>query len=139
MDAMEPEEKQLMARPPTLGPAWLVGLLAQWGKREANSMSLGFYKINPMLKDGIATSQRSSHEPTGYSAVDFDQLEKAIEGLPKAQCLAIVRYAKPWKATLIDMEYPIHQRTWLDHLKAGLISLEISLDAQKTYFRVAVF
>ena len=128
-----------MARPPTLGPSWLVGLLTQWGRRELAEMTggLGYYRINPMLKDGIPTRARS-FEPTGYSTIDFADLERAVAALPKGQCLAVIRYAKPWKAQAIDLEFPIVQRKWLEHLKEGLVALALRLDAEKTYFQVAV-
>jgi len=121
-----------MARQPTLGPAWLIGLLTQWGRRELYDMDkgLGYYSINPMLKDGIATPARS-FEPIGYSSLDFSDLERNLKLLRKKQLLAVMRYAKPWKAASIDEEYPLDTDTWLHHLKNALEVLTTRLDAEK--------
>ena len=118
-----------MARKPTLGPDWLTGLLVQWGLRQLHSQSkgLGYYSVNPMLRDGIPQPARS-HEPTGYSDEDFRELECAIGLLPLEQQLAIARYCMPWRIRMIDEANPAHQTTWLYRLKQGLAVVAANME-----------
>lgn len=119
-----------MPRKPELEPRWLVGLLHQWAMRDlyGSMKGLGYYSVNPMLKDGIPTQARS-YEPTGYSHEDFRELELVMTGMAAAdeykfEILAVMRYVKPWKAAEIDRENPRETRLWLRDLKNGLASID---------------
>lgn len=118
-----------MARKPNLGPDWLTDMLVQWGKYQLRGQSkcLGYYTVNPMLRDGIPQPARS-HEPTGYSEQDFSQLEAAVGLLPTEQQLAIARYCMPWRIRMIDEANPAHQTTWLYRLKQGLAVVAAAME-----------
>ncbi len=117
-----------MPRQAQLEPRWLVGLLVAWGrhKRRESTGSLGYYSVNPMLKDGIR-GQAQSHEPMGYGAGDFRDLEKAMQLLDKPRLAAVVRYTLPEKARAFDEEWGYSTDSWLRLLKAGLADLEAML------------
>lgn len=122
-----------MPRKPELEPRWLVGLLHQWAMRElyGSTKGLGYYSVNPMLKDGIPTQARS-YEPTGYSHGDFRELEHAMKEMAEAprlkfELLAVVRYVKPWKAKDIDAEWPRETRHWLKDLRNGLATIDAKM------------
>lgn len=122
-----------MPRKPELEPRWLVGLLHQWAMRElyGSTKGLGYYSVNPMLKDGIPTQARS-YEPTGYSHEDFRELEVALKEMMvaeelKYEFLAVMRYVKPWKARVIDDEHPRETRFWLRDLKNGLATIDAKM------------
>jgi len=114
-----------MARKPELQPAWLVGLLHQWAMRELHGQTrgIGWYSINPMLKEGIPV-RAESFEPTGYSGQDFDRLEQAMRQIQDKHLLAVVRYVMPWRARAMDEEWGFSTDSWLRYLKAGLIDLD---------------
>lgn len=122
-----------MPRKPELEPRWLVGLLHQWAMRElyGSTKGLGYYSVNPMLKDGIPTPARS-YEPTGYSHEDFRELEAAMTDMArdetyKFEILAVLRFAKPWKAVDIDKEHQRETRFWLRDLKNGLATIDAKM------------
>jgi hypothetical protein len=122
-----------MPRKPELEPRWLVGLLHQWAMRElyGSTKGLGYYSVNPMLKDGIPTQARS-YEPTGYSHEDFRELEAAMKEMAQAEeykmeVLAVLRFAKPWKAADIDQANPRETRLWLRDLKNGLATIDAKM------------
>lgn len=119
-----------MARKPELHPAWLVGLLHQWAMRELHGQtkSIGWYSINPMLKEGIPV-RAESYEPTGYSGQDFKRLEDAMRGIPPRHLLAVVRYVMPWRAKALNHEWGLSTDTWLRYLKAGLVDLDEKMEA----------
>lgn len=124
-----------MARKPELHPAWLVGLLHQWAsrKRAEQSRSVGWYSINPMLKEGIPV-RAESYEPTGYSGHDFRQLDAAMQLIDRRYLAAVVRYVLPEKARGLDIEWGFSTDTWLRHLRSGLVELDCRierLDRQK--------
>ena len=121
-----------MARPAKLEPRWLVSLLNQWALRDAHraSKGLGYYSINPMLKDGIPGRARS-FEPTGFCERDFTDAEKAIDGLDQNLRLSIVRYFKPWAKAAIDTEVQRSDDTWMRWLKEALSLVEADLDRKK--------
>ena len=114
-----------MARKPELHPAWLVGLLHQWAMRELHCQTkgIGWYSINPMLKEGIPV-RAESYEPTGYSGQDYAKLEAAMRQIPEHHLLAVVRYVMPWRARAMDHEWGYSTDTWLRYLKAGLADLD---------------
>jgi hypothetical protein len=84
---------------------------------------IGWYSVNPMLKEGIP-SRAESFEPTGYSGQDFKTLEDAMTAIQPRYLLAVVRYAAPWKARELDLEWGYSADTWLRYLKAGLEDLD---------------
>ena len=118
-----------MARKPELHPAWLVGLLHQWAsrRRAEESRNVGWYKVCPMLKEGIP-QRAESFEPTGYSGHDFRQLEAAMQPLDKRYLTAVVRYVRPERARGLDAEYGYSTDTWLRYLKAGLADLDAKME-----------
>jgi hypothetical protein len=96
-----------------------------------STKGLGYYSVNPMLKDGIPTPARS-YEPTGYSHEDFRELEAAMTGMAQAEeykyeILAVLRYVKPWKAKAIDEEHQRETRLWLRDLKNGLATIDAKM------------
>jgi hypothetical protein len=84
---------------------------------------IGWYSINPMLKEGIPV-RAESFEPTGYSGQDFDRLEQAMRQIQDKHLLAVVRYVMPWRARAMDEEWGFSTDSWLRYLKAGLIDLD---------------
>lgn len=119
-------------RKPALEPRWLVGLLNSWAIRSlyGQTKGLGYYRVNPMLKDGIP-GQARSYEPTGYSDVDYKDAETAINQLDLMRRLAVMRYFKPWAKANIDSEVRRDNDTWMYHLKAALVVLTVELDRKR--------
>lgn len=115
-----------MSRQAQLEPAWLIGLLMAWSRRETRDSGLGYYRINPMLRDGIPTQARS-YEPTGYGGVELEAVGKAVEGLRLMRRLAVLRYCQPWMAPAMDREHKFHTDTWLYHLRNALAELALAL------------
>lgn len=122
-----------MAKRATVNPRWLDELLSIWGR--TSDKHTGWYGVNPMLKSGIPMPA-VSQEPTGYCAMDFRQLESAIESLELRHKLVLVRCYKPWTARAVEDElkgYGMPQRVWVDwlHEAASLIESHMSraLDA----------
>lgn len=113
-----------MARKPELHPAWLVGLLVEWGRRErsATIQGLGFYRVNPMLKAGIPQQARS-YEPTGYSDNDLEEIGNCIRKLERLQIFAVMRYAIPERVQAIDNEIKLSSTTWFEILRTSLLQL----------------
>lgn len=119
-----------MSKKPELEPRWLIGLLNQWAKRSSYDKSLGYYTTNPMLRSGIPGRVRS-YEPTGYSDVDFLDVQRAIDGLDIMRRLSVMRYFKPWSRKAIDAEIARDNDTWMYHLRLSLIALTVELDRNK--------
>lgn len=119
-----------MARKPELHPAWLVGLLHAWAsrKRSEEQGTVGWYRINPMLKEGIPV-RAQSYEPTGYSGHDFKQLEAAMLTIDTRYAVAVVRYVRPEKARGFDLQWGYSTDTWLRYLKAGLADLDSKMES----------
>jgi hypothetical protein len=117
-----------MSRRPELEPRWLIGLLNQWALRISRDQAkgLGYYTINPMLRDGIPGRVRS-YEPTGYSDVDFLDVQNAVEQLDVMRRLAVMRYFKPWSRNAIDAEVSRDPDTWMYHLRIALERLQVDL------------
>ena len=118
-----------MSRTPQLEPAWLVGLLLEWSRRNTINAGLGYYRVNPMLKDGIPNPARS-YEPTGYGGMDIADVDKAMSELARRhemRAVAIMRFLRPWRAKALDIEYHISHQAWMAHLKAGLSEIATSL------------
>ena len=123
-----------MSRAPQLEPAWLIGLLMAWTRRETRDSGLGFYKVNPMLRDGIPTQARS-YEPTGYGGADLDAVGRAVGELPMMRKMAVMRYCRPWMAPAIDAEFHGANRIpglWLALLKEALSELTGKLECRQT-------
>lgn len=120
---------------PQLEPGWLVGLLNQWALRSVReqSRSIGWYGINPMLKDGIPVRARS-YEPTGYGDADFKDINNAVFQLDYMRRLAIVRYFKPWARAAVDAEIARDNDTWMYHLKIAMETLARQLDRDRATF-----
>lgn len=111
-----------MPKPARLGPDWLTDLLYRWGKSQLDrsSKGIGYYTVNPMLRDGIP-QPAASHEPTGYSGQDYRDLERAVAELETIQQLAIARFCMPWRIRMIDAEHEyMTTRRWLVELRAAL-------------------
>ena len=122
-----------MSRQAQLGPAWLIGLLLAWSRRETRDSGLGYYRINPMLRDGIPTPARS-YEPTGYGGAEVEAVGRAVAGLRLMRRVAIMRYCRPWMIPAIDAELGRELSTdaWLYHLRAALEELAAEIDAKAT-------
>lgn len=129
-----------MSRPPQLGPAWLIGLLMAWSRRETRDSGLGFYTVSPMLRDGIPTQARS-YEPTGYGGAELDSIGVAVKTLRKMHWLAVMRYLRPWRAEAVeralrdDGETPPISSEWLKLLREALLVLELEMMRKKTLDR----
>lgn len=122
-----------MPREAKLGPAWLTSLLVCYGRRQLNAASkgLGYYTINPMLRDGIP-HRAQSYLPTGFSARDYRDLEAALGQLPTMGQLSVARYCMPWRIAMIDSEHPyMETRQWLAALRESLAALELALSRQE--------
>lgn len=122
-----------MSRPAQLGPAWLIGLLLAWSRRETCASGLGYYRVNPMLRDGIPTPARS-YEPMGYGGADIEAIGSAVGALPLMRRVAVMRYCRPWMIPAIDAEMgrTLSTDTWLYHLRAALDELASEIDAKAT-------
>lgn len=118
-----------MARRSTVKPDWLDDMLVIWGLRDVRS-ALGFPPISPMFRQRVGTPARS-YEPTGYSDVDFDQLQTALDRLETKHKLVIMRCFKPWTARAVEDElrrlYDVSERTWVNwlHEGAGLLAADM--------------
>lgn len=122
-----------MSRTAQLEPRWLIGLLVLWASRElhAQSRSLGWYAICPMLKGGIPTGQRQSYEPTGYSGFELERVGKLIDALPDAQRLAVCWYFRVGMRDAIEAQYPMHHNSRMDSLKRALRGMEALFDDRR--------
>jgi len=114
-----------MSRAPQLEPAWLIGLLLAWSRRETAANGLGFYSVNPMLRDGIPCQARS-YEPMGYGGAEVDAAGRAVAELNLMHRIAIMRYLRPWMIPAFDreLEYTASTRYWLATLRGALRILE---------------
>jgi hypothetical protein len=121
-----------MARQPSLGPSWLVGLLSDWARRELGQMTrgLGYYTSNPMLRDGIPV-RATSYEPTGYSDVDVEQVTLAVDELETMQKMSVMRYFKPWTRNAINNEIALPEIMWKHLLDAAMAILDRKLAQPK--------
>jgi len=120
-----------MSRRTLVQPRWLDCLLWNWAIRslKVESGSIGYYTINPMLKEGIPT-QATSYEPTGFNADDFEATTKAIDALPDNFRLVILRAYKPWAARAMEAEldvYGVSERTWQRWTHEAAVILERAL------------
>jgi len=117
-----------MARPAELNPRWLVGLLARWAyvTLHEQTRGIGWYKINPMLKEGIPT-QAQPYDPTGYGRDEINMVEPAIAQLDEMRRLAVLRYFKPWMKAEIERYTERDPDTWMYHLRIGMAQLEVTL------------
>lgn len=121
-----------MSREAQLGPAWLIGLLVAWNRRETRDSGLGYYRVNPMLRDGIPTPARS-YEPMGYGGAEIDAVGRAVASLRLMRRVAVMRYCRPWMIPAIDAEFesPLSTDAWLYHLRAALTELECEMSRAK--------
>lgn len=120
-----------MSKRSTVQPKWLDSMLVRWGiaslQRESNT--LGFYKINPMLKSGIPTTA-PVYEPFELTPADFEQLQRAINGLETKYHLIIIRAYKPWQAPAVEIElerFNVTQRTWERWLHDAAARIEAAM------------
>lgn len=115
-----------MGKPAEFKPAWLVGLLNQWARRELASIdrTLGFASGSSWMR-GLKSSPASSIDPTGYAARDFRELEKGLERLcdeGRVQWAALMMYYKPWVVRAFQEEgYPFgrESKTYYNRLHEG--------------------
>lgn len=114
-----------MSREAQLGPAWLIGLLVAWNRRETRDSGLGYYRVNPMLRDGIPTPARS-YEPMGYGGAEIDAVGRAVAELELMRRVAVMRYCRPWMIPAINAEFaePPSTDKWLKHLREALAELD---------------
>lgn len=121
-----------MSRQAQLGPAWLIGLLLAWSRRDTRDSGLGYYRVNPMLRDGIPTPARS-YEPMGYGGAEIDAVGRAVASLRLMRRVAVMRYCRPWMIPAIDAEFeaPLSTDAWLYHLRAALTELECEMSRAK--------
>lgn len=117
-----------MSKRSTVQPKWLDSMLVRWGiaslQRESNT--LGFYKINPMLKSGIPTTS-AQPDPWDHTPQDFAQLDEAIATLEKRYQYTLTRCYKPWNAPAMEellREYGAHERTWVKWLHKAAEQIE---------------
>lgn len=128
-----------MSRRATVQPPWLDAMLLSWGRIKVKD-ALGYPTESIMFKERIPAQTRS-YEPTGYSAVDYKELESAIERLdPKFQ-LVIIRCFKPWTAVAVEHElrsrYAVGDRTWRNWLHEGAAMLAADMQRQEDARRYA--
>lgn len=121
-----------MSREAQLGPAWLIGLLVAWNRRETRDSGLGYYRVNPMLRDGIPTPARS-YEPTGYGGAEIEAVGREVGKLDELHRAAVLRYCRPWMARAIDAEFAgtaAIPGLWLALVRDGLSQIEAGLSAR---------
>jgi hypothetical protein len=124
-----------MAKRSTVQPVWLDRMLVQWGIRslKIEISGLGYPRKCPMLAEGIPTQARS-YEPTGYSELDFQQLDTAIAKLDRKYLLVVSRAYKPWYAESAAIElapYGVTERTWYNWLQDAARMIETSMARDK--------
>lgn len=114
-----------MSKRATVEPAWLDAMLVAWGRIKVQQ-ALGYPTESFMFKERVPM-QAASHEPIGYCAIDFKELEAAIERLDEKYQLVVIRCYKPWTAVAIEAElrerFDVTERTWRNwlHDAAALI------------------
>ena len=107
-------------------PPWLDRLLIGWGLRSLHTSGSGWYSVNPMLKDGIATG-RAPGELFELGGEDYAALERAIMDLPEPQKVAITRAYTPWTAASIDALCGVSTSTWCRRLEAAAVTLALAM------------
>lgn len=112
-----------MSKRATVSPPWLDHMLIRWGTRSLHESGSGWYSINPMLKDGIATG-RAPAEPFEMGTEDCRALDAAIDNLNPLQRAAVTRAYKPWSAASIDAKCPAAASTWCERLKSAARAIE---------------
>lgn len=115
-----------MSRRATVQPPWLDRLLVGWGLRSLHTNGSGWYSINPMLKDGIATG-RAPGELFELGGEDYAALDRAIMELPEVQKVAVTRAYKPWTASSIDALCVVDTSTWCRRLQAAAENLTVAM------------
>lgn len=112
-----------MSRRAAVSPPWLDRLLVGWGLRSLREQGSGWYRVNPMLRDGIPSGHLPT-EPFELGGEDYRAVADAVGALAAAQRSAVVRAYKPWAAASIDALEPLSRQTWCDRLKAAASVLE---------------
>lgn len=117
-----------MSKKAIINPRWLDVMLTAWGIDALNRMSGGYPGECPMFKERV-DRPAASHDPEGYTAQDFRDLEAAINSLDVNYRLVITRAYKPWtfKAMTEALEdhYGCTDRTmqrWLHEAAAQLLA-----------------
>lgn len=119
-----------MSRRPTVEPRWLDSMLFAWGRIKHESV--GWYRINPMLKSGIPSST-PSFDPWDITPREIDQLDEEIAKLPKRLKDCILMCYKPWRACQLSAfleEHKISQRTQQRWLHEAVAVLEKAMAAR---------
>jgi hypothetical protein len=115
-----------MSRAPQLEPAWLVGLLLAWSRRDRfdGSRRLGYPTICVMLRDSIAQPAQS-YETTGYTPQEIDRVGEEVAKLRDMRKFAVMRYCRPGMVITIDQHLgrEFDTDTWLYHLKGAMKEL----------------
>ena len=104
-----------MARSARVNPPWLHSMLVRWGLRSLHLHGTGWYRISPMLRDGIPTG-RLPTEPWDFGGEDYRQLEAAINAMPAGLRDAVTRAYKPWMAREIQSTTVIGPSAWSERL-----------------------
>jgi len=115
-----------MSRRASVKPDWLDRMLVGWGLKSLHQHGNGWYRINPMLKDGIPTG-RPPGELFELGGEDYKALEVAIHALPDVQRAAITRAYKPWTAHSIDALSAVDTSTWCRRLQAAALTLAAAM------------
>jgi len=99
-----------MSKRATVQPAWLDAMLLSWGRVKVKE-ALGFPTESFMFKERIPSPARS-YEPTGYSAIDYKELEAAIERMFKpAADPAVLQDLSDARADLNRLNAELAKRT----------------------------
>jgi hypothetical protein len=118
-----------MSKRAAVKPEWLDAILLSWGRARVPGV-LGFPSESFMFKERVPTPARS-YEPTGFCAIDYSELEAAIQRLDRKHQLVLVRCYKPWTSLVIEDElrkyYTVGERTWCNwlHEAASLVSTDM--------------
>ena len=116
-----------MSKKAIINPRWLDVMLTAWGIAALNKMQGGYPGECPMFKERV-DRPATSHDPEGYTAQDFRDLEEAINSLDVNYRLIITRAYKPWTframTDALEDHYGCTERTmqrWLHEAAAQLL------------------
>jgi hypothetical protein len=88
-----------MGKKADIHPRWLVSLMCQWVRRQEDLQggALGYPSQAAFLTVGRSTAAHT--DPTGFSAKEFDELERTLESCRVDETslwAALMMYYKPW-------------------------------------------